>query len=370
MVKGHSFQYGRSSFKCLHCQYKTYSKQSIGKHMRDKHEDLLAINQSISIKDQVSVDNQRIMSMCQYTAMNMRNKKKRKNPQPRRLEKQDLPGVFPCGSCEKVFGRLRYLRKHMETHRTERKFLCDECGKGFKSRAYLTIHRKTHKDKLFHCTQCSFTSGVPAAIHAHRQLHSQGSVLCDICGYAYLDKSTLNKHKRVHDLSRPYACTFPECTWRFKTEVMCKAHIRAHTTEGKFKCSACGYVFRHKHHLQRHEAKMHGIDHKQGEDTRMGDDFGAEMEVADTVSLVVNSELDAEQLQQLQQTLQQHQQQLVVTTDVNGTPITYEAADISALNVAYQALMQSAGQESQSHDTPRTVLITQTATNQMDFQEQ
>ena len=41
---------------------------------------------------------------------------------------------------------------------------------------------------------------------------------------------------------------------------MCKAHIRAHTTEGKFPCWVCGYVFRHKHHLQRHLKKMHNME--------------------------------------------------------------------------------------------------------------
>ena len=40
---------------------------------------------------------------------------------------------------------------------------------------------------------------------------------------------------------------------------MCRAHLRAHTQEGKFKCASCGYCFRHKHHLQRHEKNMHGL---------------------------------------------------------------------------------------------------------------
>ena len=43
------------------------------------------------------------------------------------------------------------------------------------------------------------------------------------------------------------------------TEVMCRAHQRNHNTEGKFKCSICGYVFRHKHHMKRHEDQVHGM---------------------------------------------------------------------------------------------------------------
>ncbi len=44
-------------------------------------------------------------------------------------------------------------------------------------------------------------------------------MLCDICGFAYIDKATLAKHKQVHDMSRPYACSYPTCQWRFKSEV-------------------------------------------------------------------------------------------------------------------------------------------------------
>jgi hypothetical protein len=43
-------------------------------------------------------------------------------------------------------------------------------------------------------------------------------------------------------------------------QVMCRAHYRGHTTTGKFACHVCNYVFRHKHHLQRHLAKIHALD--------------------------------------------------------------------------------------------------------------
>ncbi|ESO86589.1 hypothetical protein LOTGIDRAFT_75700, partial [Lottia gigantea] len=160
---------------------------------------------------------------------------------------------FTCSKCDKVFNRLRYLRKHMETHKTESKFLCDECGKSFKTKNYLQAHRRTHRPKMFKCSQCSFSSSVNSLIHAHRQLHNHGSVLCDVCGQAYLDNSTLKKHKRVHDMSRPFGCTYPGCTWRFNKEVLCQAHVKSHTTTGQFMCNICEYSFRHKHHLQRHQ---------------------------------------------------------------------------------------------------------------------
>jgi len=182
--------------------------------------------------------------------------------------------VYPCPVCGKIFRCRRYLRKHSETHGSAH--ACDICGKNYRSRAYLRLHRRRHEKAAmaaahpatdstpppqrprFTCTECCFTTDVIAAIHAHRQVHApSGSVRCAVCGRAYSNRAALSKHRRVHDTDRPFACPVPGCRWRFRTDVMCRAHVRAHTVAGRFRCSTCGYVFRRKHHLQRHEARMH-----------------------------------------------------------------------------------------------------------------
>jgi len=182
--------------------------------------------------------------------------------------------VYPCPVCGKVFRCHRYLRKHSETHGSAH--ACDICGKNYRSRAYLRLHRRRHEKAAmaaanattdatpapprprFSCTECTFTTDVIAAIHAHRQVHApSNSVRCAICGRAYSNRAALSKHRRVHDTDRPFACPVSGCRWRFRTDAMCRAHIRAHTVAGRFRCSTCGYVFRRKHHLQRHEARMH-----------------------------------------------------------------------------------------------------------------
>lgn len=344
-IKGKSLEYMKFSLKCLHCDYKTEQKSYIIKHMKRKHLNVLCINKSIDIKEaEVGQKDgeikEKLISLSLYNQMFRKSnaRKKRTKKHPRAVEMQDVIGTYPCTECNKVFERLRYLRRHFETHRLDKKYICDTCGKGFKTQTYLYNHKKIHNEKIFKCSQCTFTSSISAAIHAHRQLHSQGSVLCDTCGYAYADKSTLTKHKRVHNPNRPFSCNFPGCTWRFNTEFMCRAHIRAHTSEGKFRCSHCGYVFRHKHHLQRHEVKTHGVAHDSRKSTTdrtsLTNNERLVLEIPDSVSLIMGQDTE-----QLQASLQN--QQLVVATDANGTPITYETTDIAV----YHALLQNEGQD-------------------------
>ncbi|CAH1779327.1 unnamed protein product [Owenia fusiformis] len=254
-IAGKRRHHGMLCFQCLQCSCKFNGVSLLTKHMKAKHGKLDPQILLSPPSERQKNDSQEILTFYDYIKKNHPKKKRVRN-----VEYQDIPGEYPCPECDKMFLRIRYLRRHMQSHKPGSKVVCDECGKSFRTKAYLGLHMKTHEAKKpYECPECDFKSSMNQAIHKHRQIHNAGSLVCDICGFAYSDKSTLVKHKQVHDLSRPYACTYDTCAWRFKTEVLCRAHIRAHTEEGKFKCTRCGYAFRHKHHLQRHNAKIHGI---------------------------------------------------------------------------------------------------------------
>ncbi|XP_076449716.1 uncharacterized protein LOC143286057 [Babylonia areolata] len=356
-VKRKSVSYNKQSFRCFHCQYKTFWRRALVKHMRDTHSDNLDIHQCIAVCNSEKIHGQQVMKMSDYLSMLAQQRKQVNGHRIRGVERQDLPGYHPCNKCGKEFVRLRYLRKHQMIHKAEKKFLCDDCGKAFKTKAYLAAHRQTHQTKVYKCSQCDFTSSINALIHTHRQLHNDNSVICEVCGSAYNDRATLKKHKQVHDKSRPFPCSYPGCTWRFKSEVMCRAHYRAHTTPGRFVCDLCSYVFRHKHHLQRHLSKIHGMDeatiHRATCSTKnipsskslaMKDvedkeyvEKGDNHPMSDSVSLIVNTGLSSEQLQSVLES-----GQFVIATDDNDSSVNYEIANI-AMNVSYDTFIDSAG---------------------------
>ncbi|XP_043937871.1 zinc finger protein 585A-like isoform X2 [Protopterus annectens] len=254
-VKGNLFDYGRTIFKCIYCTQKCFSKDGLISHMWSKH----AVVDFLQNVDVALCGGERLLSISEFesctkleTVLAESRSRKRKA-----LLRSARGKKFFCLACGKVFSNRQALQLHMDTHELERTFLCDTCSTAFKSPTHLLTHRRMHHTKGYKCHQCGFQSDINAVVHLHRQQHKDGSVLCAVCGTAYSDRSTVNKHMRVHAVERPYGCSYEGCSWRFKTEMMLKAHIRAHATRGRFECSTCGYLFRHKHHLQRHEARMH-----------------------------------------------------------------------------------------------------------------
>ena len=255
--------YLKTWFLCLFCAYSTITRAAFLKHMKNVHKKskgaIPIIENDVVERSGVQYGKAEdvtfgwnLMTMDDYDqfvpvlASKDDNSSKLSKKCVRRLEKQDILGNFPCKSCSKVFSRMRYLRRHLATHNDEKPHICKECNRGFKRAEHLRVHKKTclKPSKQYECPQCDFKSKINTVIHAHRQLHPDGCILCDVCGKAYADKSTLMKHMQVHDPSRPFACTITGCMWRFKSEVMFRAHLRAHSTKGKFLCSYCGYAFR------------------------------------------------------------------------------------------------------------------------------
>lgn len=372
---------GKDQFKCLFCASVTKWRGNMCRHMREAHSNLLESGGALIMPLQLNTRDGKVMKMTEYIDMEMA---KKPNKRKRGVETQDLPGDFPCGQCGKVFNRLRYLRIHLQQHKLQKDFLCALCSKTFMTKNNLNQHLKTHEEREpYKCPECDFESSVNIAIHKHRQIHNANSLLCDICGQAYSDKSTLKKHKQVHDSSRPFGCTIPGCTWRFRTKIMCDAHIQGHGTKRTFKCDLCGYAFRQKHHLQRHEKVVHNIVHdpkpvyrpyfnnadadfNENHFENISTEDRQEMEVSQGVNLIINegniSNLTTLDHFDLESTLQNGHTQLVIAAH-DGT-INYEMSDIGN-NVVYQTFLPDG--EVQQFET-QTVSIPQSDGDQIAYE--
>ncbi|XP_030059491.1 zinc finger protein 585A-like [Microcaecilia unicolor] len=256
-VQGNMFSYGRTVFKCLYCTQTYYAKEGLVGHMHGKHPDSYW-----NMEMEVDLgEGERMLSLAEYESQSKSSEEKQEHLEQKSetltISEKSCSQKFICQVCGKTFTKRQSLQLHAKTHSTE--FLCNCCGEAFQSKEQASVHRRTHRGKLYKCPQCDFQSSINSMIHLHRQKHRLGTVACEICNCAYPDRSTLSKHMCVHDKGRPYVCCYEGCAWRFKTEMMLKAHVQAHTTRGKFECSTCGYTFRRKHHLSRHLIKMHGI---------------------------------------------------------------------------------------------------------------
>lgn len=336
---------GRDQFHCIFCGEKFNWRRTICRHMREKHRVALSTGQADKIPEIYdNSGNGRLMKMSDYIEIETSSKVWKRL---RAVERQDMLGIFPCEKCGKMFNRLRNYRKHQVTHKKSEDYLCSFCVKKFKTAAYLKQHMKRHtkEREAFKCSECDFSSTSNIAIHQHRQIHSKNTVLCEICGNAYNDKSTLVKHMRVHDPARPFQCTFPGCCWRFRSQIMCNAHMQAHTSKGKFQCSVCGYAFRKKHHLQRHEMAVHSMTVErqtvmQTKARGQNSNSSIEKPEFDTEENIEvdenNSNGDIAESGQFDFEESLHNNQLVIATDDN---INYEMSDIGT-NIVYQTLLQ------------------------------
>ncbi|KAL4234541.1 hypothetical protein ACF0H5_006184 [Mactra antiquata] len=370
---------GKDVFQCLFCEKTMKWRSDMCRHMRQYHVEKLDSGKALKSPDGLQCANGIVMKMTDYIELeNVLKPNKRK----RGIETQDLPGDFECEVCGKVFHKLRNLRFHRHVHETGNEYLCSICSKLLKTKAIFERHLKTHQEKqTYKCTQCDFESSVNIAIHRHRQIHNSDSHLCETCGLAYKDKSTLSKHKKVHDLSRPFACTHPGCSWRFMTEVMCNAHIRSHSSKRKYKCTMCGYAFFQKHHLQRHEKIVHNIVHKTKSDydsynwkidsnseSELNNDIkdANSLEVSHEVNLIINESnipgvMSTEHFD-LETALQSGQ--LVIAND-DGTSVNYEMSDLGS-NIVYQTLLHDGvGQQFET----QTVCIAPNDSGEVNFHE-
>lgn len=108
-------------------------------------------------------------------------------------------GVFPCKTCDKIFARNDYLKKHMICHEEQKRFKCENCERTYARNNALKFHIMTaHTERQeFEC-QCGKTFSTMQSLARHQIVHSASKPLkCLVCGLRSSRKDNLFRHIRT-----------------------------------------------------------------------------------------------------------------------------------------------------------------------------
>ncbi|CAL8114648.1 unnamed protein product [Orchesella dallaii] len=133
---------------------------------------------------------------------------------------------YSCVFCEKQFGCLSSLNRHIIGHVGEKHFFCDICDKEFMRRNLLRDHKMLHtKQTLFKCSQCSKAFLSLASLQVHRLNHEPKSFQCIICRKMFASNKHLESHILKHIKEKPFFCS--ECDEEFKVQKALTLHLKS-----------------------------------------------------------------------------------------------------------------------------------------------
>ncbi|XP_077374911.1 uncharacterized protein LOC144017337 [Festucalex cinctus] len=163
---------------------------------------------------------------------------------------------WKCSQCDKAFFNQTDLKKHMQWHTGERRFMCSDCGQTFSKKGHMITHTRTHTgEKPFSCSVCSKSFSVAFGLVQHMRSHTgEKPFSCSVCNKRFAYQICLMRHASTHTGEKPHSCSICNTSFRLRSALM--THMRTHTGEKPFICSVCDKRFAYKICLMRH-ASVH-----------------------------------------------------------------------------------------------------------------
>lgn len=218
---------------CQYCDYYTYIKRRLDKHIKWNHEN----------------DTELKCTVCNAFV----SKSNRKYLSHMRTHFDGPPFSCEIMDCDYVSDKFTMLLSHRMKHFEDRPFSCDICGAKFRTRNNVYAHKKVHEGKKpFKCPCCEKCFTLKNTLDQHLVTHDDfRPYLCDLCGFSTKFQSHLTAHKRTHT-GDMFKCDHPKCDYQSPKRSQLKAHMKIHLGIRSFTCVECGKSFIEKSHLKRH----------------------------------------------------------------------------------------------------------------------
>ena len=168
-----------------------------------------------------------------------------------------------CQLCPAVFGKAKYLLRHMDAHTGQH--TCKRCGKNFSRKESLAIHvvkcdplcednTDFDKSNLFPCPLCPKVLFRQITYENHMKKHKNVSwSMCDKCEQWFGDPATLTAH--YVSCAGENAFTCDKCEIAFEAEGEFRKHIVEHSEN--YTCHVCTKDFT-REDLVRHLCECEG----------------------------------------------------------------------------------------------------------------
>ncbi|XP_071445354.1 zinc finger protein ZFP2-like [Hetaerina americana] len=139
-------------------------------------------------------------------------------------------------------------------------FICDVCGKICKEKYALSLHviRVHSKEEPKKCNFCDYRTTSKANLKRHMEFHTgDRKFICECCGASFYMLCTLKEHYLyVHSNERKFQCSM--CSKSFKRKCGLNRHMLNHSESRPYECH-CGQTYKRMSHLKRHKESSHGL---------------------------------------------------------------------------------------------------------------